>query len=448
MKTEFKHGVKNNYMILRPEEYLGECIDKNNLFQFKILENNSPDELLKMEMDTFDGEYVLKYVISSMQQLAKMFEYKKIEYETLERIYLTVIKLVNKCANYMLEIGNIILNPEYIYINDKRIQLCYFPGDTKDFYECLRRLTQDLAVRVDHRDRRAVDCIYNILDICNKESYTVSDIENYFKNISEQNSHDNEVLSAENIPGNNESYKNEIVSYKGEDYAGYSSVSQSAYGKYLSIKEVESGEYPEINESKNLTYSGIEAAEYSGVTGLIREKFNEFKIKFFPLNNKACNSEGCETDKSVMGDELYKPDNSENSNKSDNFENNQTTLLRNEGESDGNIYDRIDEEKNKNDDEGIILKYCGDDKNLEDIQLENFPCVIGKSEKYADYVIDYDYISRVQIKIYREEGKYYLEDENSTNGTLLNEVPVDPFRKIRIDKGDEIKLADLKYIVG
>ncbi|MFW5898750.1 MAG: FHA domain-containing protein, partial [Candidatus Saliniplasma sp.] len=55
---------------------------------------------------------------------------------------------------------------------------------------------------------------------------------------------------------------------------------------------------------------------------------------------------------------------------------------------------------------------------------------------------DFDYVSRDHFKITQESGRYYIEDQNSTNGTTLNGVDITGQGKREIHDGDKICVAD------
>jgi len=56
---------------------------------------------------------------------------------------------------------------------------------------------------------------------------------------------------------------------------------------------------------------------------------------------------------------------------------------------------------------------------------------------------DLRYTSRQHLIIGFESGQYYIEDQNSTNGTKLNGVQIRGKGKYRLHHGDQIQLADL-----
>lgn len=84
-------------------------------------------------------------------------------------------------------------------------------------------------------------------------------------------------------------------------------------------------------------------------------------------------------------------------------------------------------------------------KNGECISIDQMEMVIGKSREQADYVIaDNNAISRVQAKVLWVDGKYYLQDMNSSNGTFVNGQRIDG-TGISLELHDIILFADESF---
>ena len=64
----------------------------------------------------------------------------------------------------------------------------------------------------------------------------------------------------------------------------------------------------------------------------------------------------------------------------------------------------------------------------------------------ADLVLTDYSASRVHARIIQEDGAYYLEDLNSTNGTFKNGLRMQPYEKRKLESGDEVKFAKTEYI--
>lgn len=78
---------------------------------------------------------------------------------------------------------------------------------------------------------------------------------------------------------------------------------------------------------------------------------------------------------------------------------------------------------------------------------DTFPCAIGNMAAYCSIVIHSELISRLHACIYREDGAFYLEDMNSTNGTFLNGRRLLPKERQLLSDGDMVGFANLLYKV-
>jgi hypothetical protein len=67
---------------------------------------------------------------------------------------------------------------------------------------------------------------------------------------------------------------------------------------------------------------------------------------------------------------------------------------------------------------------------------------IGRSAD-ADVRIEDRYASGLHARIYSRQGRYYLEDMNSTNGTLLNSATV--MGEAELAAGDVIQIGDTEF---
>lgn len=72
------------------------------------------------------------------------------------------------------------------------------------------------------------------------------------------------------------------------------------------------------------------------------------------------------------------------------------------------------------------------------VSLEQDTYTIGKKRGEADLVLEEPSVSRLLQRIVKETDGYYLEDMNSTNGTLKNGLRLQPYEKRKLEEGDEI----------
>lgn len=87
-------------------------------------------------------------------------------------------------------------------------------------------------------------------------------------------------------------------------------------------------------------------------------------------------------------------------------------------------------------------------RQKDSIILENDCYIIGKLSSQSDIVLEHSSVSRVHAKIQRYGKDYYLCDMNSTNGTFLNGQRLAIKEPVKIQPGDEIAFARVRYQVG
>ncbi|MBQ8662582.1 MAG: FHA domain-containing protein [Eubacterium sp.] len=93
------------------------------------------------------------------------------------------------------------------------------------------------------------------------------------------------------------------------------------------------------------------------------------------------------------------------------------------------------------------LVYQGEGKE-ENFVLEEDMFLVGKDETVVHGVIRADTVSRIHARIFRQEGTYYIEDLNSTNGTYLNGKELFYREPAKLKPLDRIAFATEEYLFG
>ena len=83
--------------------------------------------------------------------------------------------------------------------------------------------------------------------------------------------------------------------------------------------------------------------------------------------------------------------------------------------------------------------------NLPEIVISKEETTIGKLQTAADVVIPFPTVSRLHAKLHCAQGICLLTDLNSCNGTYVNEIPLEGDIPRKLEDGDEITFADIKY---
>lgn len=90
------------------------------------------------------------------------------------------------------------------------------------------------------------------------------------------------------------------------------------------------------------------------------------------------------------------------------------------------------------------LKYEGEENGV-NLTISKPVFLIGSKEDEVDGYICDDTVSRIHARVTREEGGFYLEDMNSTNGTSRNGEALNYKEKVLLEKNDKIVFAKVKF---
>lgn len=74
--------------------------------------------------------------------------------------------------------------------------------------------------------------------------------------------------------------------------------------------------------------------------------------------------------------------------------------------------------------------------------------IIGRSAQHADYVLNLETVSRKHLRLFIREGKIYIEDLNSANGTTINNNALIAGQEYELNSGDSLKIGLTTYSVN
>lgn len=78
------------------------------------------------------------------------------------------------------------------------------------------------------------------------------------------------------------------------------------------------------------------------------------------------------------------------------------------------------------------------------IKISSSRFCIGR-DKYCNYVINNNKISRQHLMIFKKNGNWYIIDFNTMNGTYVNGKKISPNSKIQLHENDTIQIMDILY---
>ena len=226
MRTEYKRDMNHNYLIVYGENEIN-----TDSYQVRMLAGNVIPSLLKCRIQGMDGRFLIYFDITSKQAVNVLYEEKKMGVEDLRLIFGGFVKAMEDAAEYLINPGQFIMSPEYIYtdIEKRQIYFCMMPGYEKDIKEQFQLLTEYILPKIDHQDQDAVILGYGVYKRAMEDSFHLEHIkeELYKTQSSDVNGEKKEKINAkkteqemefaeeETFPEDNEN-RNEFVR-EGED---------------------------------------------------------------------------------------------------------------------------------------------------------------------------------------------------------------------------------------
>jgi len=86
-----------------------------------------------------------------------------------------------------------------------------------------------------------------------------------------------------------------------------------------------------------------------------------------------------------------------------------------------------------------------DDDTLGEVVIDHSPCVVGRHPE-CDCQINLPFVSRHHCSFFVQDGRVWVQDLNSRNGTFINGE--EALRPQRLRDGDEVRLGSLSARVS
>lgn len=449
MEIQYYKDAKHNYLIMSTE------VSEENLFQYKMLENNRIDGLLPFSLRNMDESYYLYYEIDSKQSLKNRYGRKKMSYERLLNLFEGLSYTAKHLGDYLLDPCHILLSPDGIFeeLSTGRFLFIYDPCHEENADQAF---VESLMDYVDMEDEKGVKLIYKLLD----SFYDGSGIDFTFLEsvVAEERKEEKDtfVIDEMPMPKTQGFYDHEY----NEDEEPDEKENEKTSEKKIKIKlpigthfllamlfAIVAAALVYLRYAYVLTYeeSLLDIAVFMVSTMMsltcfliqIRKNDKAFTktkkeiddedeesveeplstIKENVISYDVAYGKGKETVKKYM-DDIAVEDESE-----------ETVLLT-------------------LDFNGRLHKlYAAEGTNQPNIDLGNLPAVIGKLASCADIIVNDKSVSRMHAKIYRPNNSddLWIQDLNSTNGTYVNGKRLMPNEEISLKEDDEISFGKCVY---
>ncbi len=472
-----------------------ECSD----MEYKMIRNNSIDGLLLTHQRIIDGKSIYYYDITSKQQMSKLYSYAQLKLEDVLMICESIALMVKDINMYMLDLGKIILEPDYMFvdISEKKVKFVYYPRRQQQEDGCdngIRRLFEYILEHFDHSvEKEQLMTMYMIYQKVVQKEYNLENFNEIVKDCSaeivkeckaerqKENLRDDayartakeltkteevqlhqgfsDKISINAVPAENIEDEVEVENDKLLKYQKWIKIISIAIIILGILKILIPGLIPlPINITASALLVALGAAALAVVSAIPKYLF----VKIQPRKSRQkyevpFEMYEREDERYIESDEAVEPAESVESNMP--------------GVNGGNARGGNaggDASVNKNnlpydtsqEPQTMLLsdyiKFSGSQskgiklvakETQEMVEIVKFPCLIGSMKEKCDKVIEEKLVSRLHCCVSGCKEGYYIEDMNSTNGTFVNGERLLPNNRHILNNGDEVRLATYIYEV-
>lgn len=455
MRAEYKRDMNHNYLILYGEDEIN-----TDSYQVRMLVGNVIPSLLKCRIQGMDGRFLVYFDITSKQALSVLYEEKKMGVEDLRLIFGGFVKAMEDAAEYLMNPGQFIISPEYIYtdIEKQEIYFCMMPGYEKDIKEQFQFLTEYILPKIDHQDQDAVILGYGVYKRAMEDSFHLEHIkEELYKTQGQQGT---TTTKAEQMKTESEQrQESEDFNPEEEGFWENEEINQEFVRDGEKSKRLSLPQKTGVIVLAAILLCGIAATTLMGYlpyleTGTILGIIIVLvacvmlfvyvsKIKKKPGALRQGREEERDKPKGITGKvPTDQTDQSQNTIKSVVKSTNKPVVKSSQLHADygetvvlsaGAVFGPA----------SLVSKEPGE---LATIYINEDLTVIGKLETACDAVISLPTVSRIHAKIRKKEDAYYLTDMNSRNGTAVNGRLLLPDEEYQLEPEDEVDFAQARYI--
>lgn len=472
MKAEYKRDLQNNYLILEMNQEREE-----DGYGLRMAEQNEIQGLLEFHSSKRDGKRYLHYEITSRQPLESVYERKSMGYQDILNLLTDIRDVMEAMQRYLLEPGQLIFAPEYIFVGaDRRAAFCYFPEKTEE--TGIQVLAEFILKKLTHEDTQAVTLGYQFYQkVCEenfsfgqvwKELIIAADVQReqntgmkrsseYKRNTEMEhnpeykpNEEKNQKLEYKQNTGTNpdseyrqdqvpEEYSDWDVEYDPEQYE----VIHKERKKKKSGKKLDwlfNRVHPLVMFSGLFFLAAIEILFYFQVIQLTEAGGMfflmisvELLVNRFWKNRKEKKHTYGDYEGYPEEDPQYEALREEMYQEEEDSEIGETCCLT-------SVLERT----------GIrLIHIAGETREglYPDICLEKEVLYVGKRKGESDVILNSPTVSRMHARLEGKDGRYFVKDLNSRNGTYCNEERLQPQEQREIAVGDRVAFAQIEYRV-
>ena len=471
MEVQYLREMRQNYMMITVEDM------QDQGYEARMMIGNTIEGLLKFRIKRTDSRSQFCYEITSKQPLSRLLEQSTINAVQIRRLLLGIARTLTRMEDYLLTEEQILLDPDYIYMNPDDYQpfLCLIPGKTGDFPHEFSLFLQFLLGKVDHQDREAVVLTYGLYRESLKENYGLDNLLRWLMKENCPNvestgiSRECETMKQEKIESgeaNRFDRPDSPPAGPPEKRPWYWYMTPAAivtaltagivlffgvsvlwkYGVWMMLADIlvlAAGIFLCVRDNHGLP----EITLFHRLSSQNHTSSTHTFYNHTSYNQTSCSSElsGQPLSRETAANPRTPPQNIQPGQWQSIFEE-----FREEKSQEIDVSIAADTEDKKtvllwDQEETKTVRGLVSEDGSGQIPIPYYPFIIGRREGICDYVLSRNTVSFLHVRIDETEGGYCITDLNSDNGTYVNGQCLNANETVSVAPGDEITIADLKF---
>lgn len=162
MQIDYKRDLNHNYMIIREN---GEPDAAS--YQIRMLQTNTISGILECRMHRMDNCTLFYYDVTSRRALNTLYDRQQVGHGLLKALFQQLLKVLEELSSYLLDPEGLILAPDTVYLTAEPIQFsfCYLPGEKHSVSNQMKELMEYFLPRLNHREPETVVLGYGLYKI-------------------------------------------------------------------------------------------------------------------------------------------------------------------------------------------------------------------------------------------------------------------------------------------
>jgi len=450
----YENGTTSSFLVIKANEE-----EQVQAYQINMIRNNYIDYLLPLDVRRNNDKVCFYYNITSKLALTQYLKRVKLKKEEFLKFIGDVLRALLDCRYYLLKSSSILLDTDYIFINPytRSVSFVYIPLCVDvDINQYLREFIIDFILnKADIDDSRNDNFLQRVLGYAKAEMFNIRDFDALIKSMSvvteadfDGRAADTPVIPIADLTSSCKQLHEQVkIPSKSDNRSDVSGKNEKSSFKVkpviaTALLQVIAAVAFMLGTSLLKANGQGEAASYAALALILAALDILILKKMFGSNSVVIKKIEDADNKVQFEVPVREKNDKDNAGKAVGEQSegvppikentcigqpNETTLL---------VQPQI------------IFPYL---KSIEEGKSENIiinkpDFIIGRLKEHVDFVISNSAVGKVHVNITNHDGKYFIKDLNSKNGTFINDKRITSNVEYEIINRDKISFANSEYI--